>query len=202
MAFGRRDPRRAPCRHGRFGRRNAGSGCFPGPPRTPEATDERQPGPGHGLQGLRRERAAAMGIRGPIACGADRCQIAQRCGLTAEAVTWYESIFFNIRGRLKAVGYIRQHVIGAGIDCGFRNDELRAFWAWLTFSGQPAPHRTADRHVPPHSPAWRAADAERLPSARRQHRRQSSGFCGLGRRAASRAGRQGVGGDQTPPARS
>jgi hypothetical protein len=64
-------------------------------------------------------------------------QIAQRCGLTAEAVTWYESIFFNIRGSLGAWAYIRQHVIGAGIDCGFRNDELRAFWAWLTLSGQP-----------------------------------------------------------------
>ena len=72
-----------------------------------------------------------------LLAGQTDAMIAERCGLTEESVTWYESIYFSIRGSLGAWGYIRQHVIGAGIDCGFRNDELRAFWAWLTFSGQP-----------------------------------------------------------------
>jgi len=72
-----------------------------------------------------------------LLAGQTDAMIAERCGLTAETVAVYEATFFNVRGCLGAWGYIRQHVIGAGIDCGFRNDELRTFWAWLTFSSQP-----------------------------------------------------------------
>ena len=106
-----------------------------------------------------------------LLAGQANAMIAERCGLTAEAVTWYESIFFNIRGKLKAVGYIRQHVIGAGIDCGFRNDELRAFWAWLTFSAQPLVierlidtfHRVRQSGEPPTLSVYLRADANVAP---------------------------------------
>ena len=65
-------------------------------------------GAGHGPQGLRRRRPAAVGaLEARLLAGQTDAMIAERCGLTAEAVTWYESIFFNIRGRLKAWGYIR-----------------------------------------------------------------------------------------------
>ena len=64
-------------------------------------------------------------------------EIAQRIGLTAETVATYVATFCDVRGKLSAVGYLLRHCVGGGVQRGFRNDEIPAFWKWAAMAGGP-----------------------------------------------------------------
>lgn len=55
-------------------------------------------------------------------------QISDKIGMLPEAVEWYESMFFNVRDRLRNRLYIAKHVLGPAITLGM-HDQLNGFTA-------------------------------------------------------------------------
>lgn len=76
-------------------------------------------------------------LRARLLSGQDDQQIAERCGLTPETVGWYFKLFFDVRDKLQAPGYIMSHVIGYGPWSGFPNDQVGRFWGWMGWAGGP-----------------------------------------------------------------
>ncbi len=64
-------------------------------------------------------------------------QIATRCHVPAEVVNWYEAVYFNVRPRLRAWGYLLNQAVGDGLHRGFRDNEVANFWAWVAIGGGP-----------------------------------------------------------------
>jgi hypothetical protein len=61
--------------------------------------------------------------------------IARACQMPDAVVDMYHGIFFDAPPA--ATDYVRVHVIGHGPSRGFRNDEVRQFWAWAAMGGGP-----------------------------------------------------------------
>ena len=64
-------------------------------------------------------------------------EIAGHCNLPSQAVAQYEAIFFHVREIRRAIDYLLVHVIGDGPHRGFRDHEVRSFWAWTALAGGP-----------------------------------------------------------------
>jgi hypothetical protein len=61
--------------------------------------------------------------------------IARACQMPDAVVDMYHGIFFDAPPA--ATDYVKVHVIGHGPLRGFRNDEVRQFWAWAAMGGGP-----------------------------------------------------------------
>lgn len=64
-------------------------------------------------------------------------EIAERCEVTAGVVSRYEQLFFAMREARAAHDYLTHYVVGTSIHDGFRDGEVRQFWAWATMAGGP-----------------------------------------------------------------
>ena len=82
--------------------------------------------------------------------------IGQRFDLSPEAVDWYEAVFFNVRDRLRATGYITHQVIRLHDPWKGLPNDLERFWKFFGYWGGPraidelasglaAPFPTADK---------------------------------------------------------
>ncbi len=72
-----------------------------------------------------------------VLAGLADAQVAAKCGLPVEVVAVYADLFLDVREHLKAVDWLYGKLVGAGIWQGFRDGELRAFWAWCALAGGP-----------------------------------------------------------------
>src|SRR5271157_3617153 len=63
--------------------------------------------------------------------------IAERCGLTVEAVEAYEVVFFDVRPHLQATSYILHRTIGPPIRYGFALDDLGSLWKFCAYMRGP-----------------------------------------------------------------
>ena len=63
--------------------------------------------------------------------------IADRFGVHADVIQTYEKLFFAVRHRLEAVGYILHVVIGPPIRFGFSLDDLGSLWKFCSYMGGP-----------------------------------------------------------------
>lgn len=64
-------------------------------------------------------------------------EIAARCGPSAEAVHWYEALFFHVRDRLRARDWVMAHAIGGDLWHGFAGQPLGALWRYAAYSAGP-----------------------------------------------------------------
>jgi hypothetical protein len=71
-----------------------------------------------------------------LLAGQTDAEISARCGLPADAVAIYETIFFHVRP-CTASDYLIKHAVGRGVWCGFDNEEVRQFWAYCGLAGGP-----------------------------------------------------------------
>jgi hypothetical protein len=63
--------------------------------------------------------------------------IADRLGVQADVIETYEKLFFDVRHRLEAVGYILHVLIGPPIRFGFSLDDLGSLWKFYSYMGGP-----------------------------------------------------------------
>jgi len=63
--------------------------------------------------------------------------VADRCGLPVDVVEAFEKLFFCVRHRLEAVGYILHVVIGPPIRYGFSLDDLGSLWKFCAYMRGP-----------------------------------------------------------------
>lgn len=63
--------------------------------------------------------------------------IAERCGLPVDVIEVYEKLFFDVRFRLGAVGYILHVVIGRPILSGFSLEDLGPLWRFVGYMRRP-----------------------------------------------------------------
>jgi hypothetical protein len=71
-----------------------------------------------------------------LLAGQSDAEIGARCGLSDDAISAYEAVFFTVRP-CTAVDYVLTHAVRRGVWCGFGNEELRQFWAWCGLTGAP-----------------------------------------------------------------
>jgi len=104
------------------------------------------------LDGLPR-----WGVETWLLAGEEDAVIASRLGCCTEGVCWFEKLFFNVRG----VGsdYLLIRTVGPGPWRGFRDHELRQFWAWLALGGGPL---VAAAVIEAFEAAWRPGEAPAL----------------------------------------
>jgi hypothetical protein len=62
-------------------------------------------------------------------------KVGARCGVAADVVKDYASIFFDARNALKAGVWLMHYVVGRGWQNGFGDDEVRQLWAWCALAG-------------------------------------------------------------------
>jgi len=77
---------------------------------------------------LRAELEARVMANEPVAEIADRCQISE------EVVTTYETLFFDVR-HFRESDWALIEVINLAHLKGFRNDQIRQFWSYLAIAG-------------------------------------------------------------------
>lgn len=73
-------------------------------------------------------------IEARLVAGESAAQIARKCGLSRGTVARYAETFFDVQSALDARDYLVVHVVGRGIYEGFRNEEVKNFWAWVAMS--------------------------------------------------------------------
>jgi len=74
-------------------------------------------------------------IEARILAGQSDDEIAERCGVSPQLVSVYETLFFAVRRHLGATGWVLARTVGEARFRGFRNDELRQLWAWCALAG-------------------------------------------------------------------
>jgi hypothetical protein len=94
-------------------------------------------------------------LRARLLAGQADAKIADHCGLFADAVTWYERLFFNVRNHLHARTYIVNQAIGPGIHMGFREHEVGRLWAMYAYFGGPV---ILDAAIAAFHAAWRPGE--------------------------------------------
>src|SRR5262249_20813869 len=62
-------------------------------------------------------------------------QIAARCGVTRPILHAYEKVFFNVRDRLEATGYIVNQVLGGNLDTSLREGQVGRILKLYALSG-------------------------------------------------------------------
>ena len=72
-----------------------------------------------------------------ILSGSAPAMIADRCGLPVDVVVAFEKLFFDVRHRLEAVGYVLHVVIGPPIRFGFSLDDLGSLWKFCSYMRGP-----------------------------------------------------------------
>jgi hypothetical protein len=72
-----------------------------------------------------------------ILAGQTDAEIANRLGLAADTIAWYERLYFSVRDSLHAGDYVANQVIGTGIHAGFVDDEVGPFWMAIGYFGGP-----------------------------------------------------------------
>ena len=84
-----------------------------------------------------RDEPGRWELEARLLAGQSDEEIAAQCNIPAEVVNWHEALFCNVRPRLRARAYLLNHVVGAGAQRGFRDDEVGNFWAWVAMGGGP-----------------------------------------------------------------
>jgi hypothetical protein len=87
----------------------------------------------HELAG--REDPVRWEVEARILAGQSDSEIATRCHLPADVIGTYAEVFFDVRPRLAARGWIAARVIGPGLYCGFSDGDVGALWAMCGWSG-------------------------------------------------------------------
>ncbi|MBI1248161.1 hypothetical protein GC197_10020 [bacterium] len=64
-------------------------------------------------------------------------EIARRCGVDVKVVAFYEQLYFHVRRYLRASDWLISRTVNGAHWCGFKNHQLRQFWAWLAMAGGP-----------------------------------------------------------------
>ena len=64
-------------------------------------------------------------------------EIARRCDIPRSVITAYVGIFFDVIDHLTACDWVMRHVIGAAPFQGFRENDVRQFWAWMAATNGP-----------------------------------------------------------------
>jgi hypothetical protein len=64
-------------------------------------------------------------------------EIGSKCGLAARVVEFYHEVFFHVRDRLEARGYIHSHVIGVKQYLGLTEDDVDVLLKLFAYSGGP-----------------------------------------------------------------
>ena len=82
-------------------------------------------------------------------------EIADRLGLPAEAITWFERLFFSVRDCLDARSYISNQVIGSCLQDGFNDRDVGPFWLTVGYYG---PSGVLDAVLDAFRTAWRPGD--------------------------------------------
>jgi hypothetical protein len=72
-----------------------------------------------------------------VLTGLSDAEVAARLGLRQKVVTVYTKVFFDVRESLKAGDWLMLRVVGLHHVVGFRDDQLRSFWAWCAVGGGP-----------------------------------------------------------------
>jgi hypothetical protein len=89
--------------------------------------------------------AAAVGLyeeNGPtrwrleatVLTGMPTAAVARKLGLGLPVVRAYEAMFFDVRARLSAAGWVADHTFGLGPHLGFGPDDLGPLWAWVGYT--------------------------------------------------------------------
>jgi hypothetical protein len=76
-------------------------------------------------------------IEAYVLAGLSNRETAVRTGIAAEVIADYVSIFFDVRSRLTAGGWISRHILGPTPYRGFREHDVRPFWALMAGSNGP-----------------------------------------------------------------
>jgi hypothetical protein len=82
-------------------------------------------------------------------------EISVRCGLPPEVVFCYEELFFNVRCRLEAWGWICNQVIGPGLQNRFADHEVGPLWLAFAYHGGPL---VLDALLGAFHAAWRSGE--------------------------------------------
>jgi len=64
-------------------------------------------------------------------------EIAVRCSLSPDVISYYETFFFNVRPRLRAWVWVCDEVIGPGLQNGFADHEAGPLWMAFAYHGGP-----------------------------------------------------------------
>jgi hypothetical protein len=72
-----------------------------------------------------------------ILSGGPPAMIAERCHLPVEVIQTYSMLFFDVKPRLDAVGYILHVVIGRPLVEGFSMDDLGSLWKFCAYMRGP-----------------------------------------------------------------
>lgn len=64
-------------------------------------------------------------------------EIASRCGVDVKVVALYEQLYFHVRRYLRASDWLISRTVNGAHWCGFKNHQLRQFWAWLAMAAGP-----------------------------------------------------------------
>ena len=62
-------------------------------------------------------------------------EVAERCGLSRDTVSWFERLFFSVRESMTSSSYVMTEVIGRGLWTGFRDHELDRLWRAFGYCG-------------------------------------------------------------------
>ena len=74
-------------------------------------------------------------VEARLVAGEDDDAIAAKCAMTPAAVAAYEYLFGAIREFQGQLYRLMKLLVGSGVQDGFRDDELRQFWAWAGLTG-------------------------------------------------------------------
>jgi hypothetical protein len=84
-----------------------------------------------------RDPLVSAEVQAWILSGSAPAMIADRCGLPVDVVVAFEKLFFDVRHRLEAVGYVLHVVIGPPIRFGFSLDDLGSLWKFCSYTRGP-----------------------------------------------------------------
>lgn len=90
-----------------------------------------------------------------VLTGLSDAEVAARLDLRPKVVTVYTKVFFDVRDSLSAGDWLMLRVVGMHHVTGFRNYQLRSFWAWCAVAGGPL---VVDTLVRTFQNAWQPGD--------------------------------------------
>jgi hypothetical protein len=86
-------------------------------------------------QRLRAEGSLRWEVQARLLAGQTDAEIADACGLDAEVVYWFESLFFHVRDRLQARDWIAIRVLDVPLLKGLHVDDLEKIWMLFGYYG-------------------------------------------------------------------
>jgi hypothetical protein len=65
-------------------------------------------------------------------------EIAVRCNIAREVVAAYTTVFFDVREHMRSCGWLMGHILGPAPSRGFRENEVKQFWAYVATMCDPS----------------------------------------------------------------